>query len=841
MNSLSSERILPRGILEEMSDSYLDYSMSVIVQRALPDVRDGLKPVHRRILFGMNELNLGAGKSYKKCARVVGDVMGKYHPHGDSAIYDSLVRMAQDFAMRYMLIQGQGNFGSIDGDSAAAMRYTEARMQKITQELMTDIDKDTIDFVPNYDDSLQEPSVLPTRIPNLLANGSSGIAVGMATNIPPHNLGEIINGLIALIENPEIPIHDPDLEIDCLMRYIPGPDFPTGGIIYGLAGIRDAYTTGRGKVVIRARVVVETPKSKRDRIVVLEIPFQVDKSKLIERIAEKVNERKIEGIADIRDESDRDGMRLVIVLKRDAIAEVVLNNLYKHSQLQSTFGIILLALTDGIPKVFNLKEMLNHFIDFRLEVIERRTKFELRKAKEREHIFLGLKIAVDNLDEVIKIIRSSADTLTAKKALIERFDLSEIQAKEILDMRLSRLTGLERQKIIDELKVLKELIVELEDILAKREKRMAIVKDELQMMRDDYADVRRTDLISESADFTIEDMIAEEDMVISITRAGYIKRYPVSGYRSQKRGGKGKAGHNPKEEDVIRHLFVASTHNYLLFFTNNGQCYWLKVHEIPSLGRTARGKPIVNLIDIGPEEQIAAMVNVSKFDENKYVFFATKLGMIKKSPLSAFKHPRQRGIIAIKINEKDSLIEAGITDGNCKIVLGSSAGKAVHFRESEVRPMGRNAAGVKGINLGLGQILVGMVVLLREGTLLIATENGFGKKSDLHEYRLTRRGAQGVIAMRTTPKTGPMISIMEVVETDDIFIMTSSGIMIRQHVCDIRTIGRVTQGVRLIRLGAGDHISDIAPVVREESETEKPFDPEETDQKELFEPENSDG
>jgi len=837
MNSLKGERILQRAVSEEMRDSYLDYSMSVIVQRALPDVRDGLKPVHRRILYGMNELGLGAGKPFKKSARVVGDVMGKYHPHGDSAIYDALVRLAQPFAMRHPLIDGQGNFGSIDGDAAAAMRYTETRLQKLAEELMIDIDKNTVDFIPNYDDSLKEPSVLPARLPNLLTNGSSGIAVGMATNIPPHNLQEIIDGLVALIDNPDLPVFDPDPDKDDLMTYIPGPDFPTGGIIYGLNGVYEAYHTGRGRVVIRARAVVETPKGARERIVVIEIPYQVDKTRLIERIAEQINEKRIDGIADIRDESDRDGMRIVFELKRDAVPEVVLNNLYAHSQLQNTFGVNMIALVDGVPKMLNLKEMLRYFLEFRHEIVERRTRYELVKAKEREHIFEGLKIAVDNLEEVIAIIRASKDAPTARQALMDRFNLSEIQAREILDMRLARLTGLERQKIIDELRALKELIVELEGILASRDLRMAIVKDELEQIREDYSNERRSELVDETGDFTIEDMIAEEDMVISITRAGYIKRYPVSGYRRQKRGGKGRSGHHPKEEDIIRHLFVASTHNYLLFFTDRGQCYWLKVHMIPSLGRTARGKPIINLINIQPGERIAAMVNVSQFDEDRFIFFATKRGMVKKTSLSAFCHPNRSGIIAIKIAEDDTLMEAGITDGMCDIVLGSTAGKAVHFPEKQVRPMGRTAAGVRGITLSLDQRVVGMVVLRREGTLLVVTEKGYGKRSDIHEYRLTRRGAQGVIAMRTTDKTGPMIAIMEVVDSDDLFIMTSSGMMIRQHVGDIRTIGRVTQGVRLIRLGEGDVISDIAPVVREnDDEEDNSIQPDEEDQSELFQP-----
>ncbi len=929
---MPGENIKPRSIEDEMRDSYLDYSMSVIVQRALPDVRDGLKPVHRRILYGINELGLGAGKPFKKSARIVGDVMGKYHPHGDAAIYDALVRMVQPFSLRYPLVEGQGNFGSIDGDGAAAMRYTEARLQKMAEELLADIDKETVNFVPNYDESLQEPSVLPSRIPNLLVNGSSGIAVGMATNVPPHNLSEIIDALIELIDDPKYPLFNPrsfldpvgfitklreaydslstylfdklspetrnefemfeesghvsyslrkaiasdlnkllkgdcihtpelfahvqltdsirrqlvdkepdednvllnrllleesypeeivrnlnpELEPDDLMIHVHGPDFPTGGLIYGLTGVRDAFRTGRGRVVIRARAVVETPKSGRERIVVLEIPYQVDKSRLIERVAGMINEKKIIGIADIRDESDRDGMRLVFELKRDAVPEVVLNNLYAHSQLQTTFGVNMLALVDGVPQLLNLKQALHYYLEHRHDVITRRTNYDLARAREREHIYEGLKIAVDNLDEVIKIIRSSADTPTARNALMERFELSEIQAREILEMKLARLTGLERQKIVDELKMLKELIFELEQILASRKIRMEIVKDELLQVKELYGDERRTELVPDAGEFTIEDMIAVEDMVITVTRAGYIKRFPVSGYRRQRRGGTGMSGHLPKQEDIISHLFVASTHNYLLFFTDRGRCYWLKVHEIPSLGRAARGKPIINLIEIGQGEKIAAMVNVAKFDDKNFVFFATRKGIIKKTPLSAFSHPSRRGIIAINISDDDSLCGADLTDGSYDVILGSSGGKAVRFNERDVRHMGRTASGVIGIKMEPGQLLVGMVVMRREGTLLVATERGYGKRSSINEYRLTRRSAQGVIAMRTNERTGVMVAIMEVVDSDDLLIITSSGKVIRQQVSAIRTIGRVTQGVRLIRLHENDFISDIAKVVREE-------------------------
>ncbi|MBM3327944.1 MAG: DNA gyrase subunit A [Calditrichaeota bacterium] len=828
---MQGERIIPRPIEDEMRDSYLDYSMSVIVQRALPDVRDGLKPVHRRILYGMNELGLGPGRPYKKSARIVGDVMGKYHPHGDAAIYDALVRMVQTFSMRAPLIDGQGNFGSVDGDSPAAMRYTEARMERLADELLADIEKETVPFTGNYDDTLQEPVVLPAKFPNLLVNGSSGIAVGMATNIPPHNLGEIIDALEALIEDPSLPVvnpEEPERAIFNLRDFrkglVQGPDFPTGGIIYGIEGVRDYLTTGRGRVTVRAKATVETPKNARERIVVVEIPYQVDKTRLIEKTAELINDKKIEGIADIRDESDRDGMRIVYELKRDAVPEVVLNNLYAHTQLQTTFGVIMLALVGGVPKVIDIKRALEEYLKHRHEVVTKRTEYDLRKAKEREHIFEGLKIAVDNLDEVIEIIRSSKEPSEARSRLMTRFGLSEIQAKEILDMRLARLTGLERQAIIDELRQIKELIFDLEGILGSKERRMMIVKEELLDIKVRYADDRRTEIVPETGSFTIEDMIAEEDMVITVTKTGYIKRFPVSGYRRQRRGGKGLSGHTPREEDAIQHLFVASTHNYILFFTDRGQCHWLKVHEIPSLGRVARGKPIVNLIDIAPGEQIAALVNVAKFDSGHYLLFCTRSGTVKKTPLDAYSNPRRGGIRAISVDADDALTGVDLTDGKCDIVLGASNGKAVRFNESDARPMGRTAAGVIGMRLGPGDRIVGMVVARREGTLMVVSEKGYGKRSPLHEYRLTRRGASGVKAMNTTPITGPLIALMEVTDSDDLLIITSSGIVIRQPVSAIRSIGRVTRGVRLINLnredGALDTIADISKVVREDDEGE---------------------
>ena len=711
VSTIQGERITPVNIEEEMKDSYLDYSMSVIVSRALPDVRDGLKPVHRRILYGMQELGLGPTRPFKKSARIVGDVMGKYHPHGDSAIYDAVVRMVQDFSLRYPLVNGHGNFGSIDGDGAAAMRYTEARLTRAAEELLADIDKETVDFVPNYDESLQMPSVLPSKLPNLLVNGSSGIAVGMATNIPPHNMKEVVTACCQLIDNPAMTIEE-------LMEQVVAPDFPTGGIIYGIAGVRSAYRTGRGRVVIRARVNTETVKSGRERLVVSEIPFQVNKSRLIEKIVDLVNDKKLEGISDIRDESDRDGMRLVIELKRDAIADVVLNQLFKHTPLQSTFGVIMLALVDGIPRVLTLKQALEYFIEHRHEVVVRRTQYELRQAKARAHILEGLQIAIDNIDEVIEIIRAASSPDVARLELMEAFDLSEKQAQAILDMRLQRLTGLERQKLIDELKALKELIVELSTLLENRDMRMSLIKEELLEIVEKYGDNRRTDIVEDGEELSLEDMIAEEDMVITISRAGYIKRFPVSGFKRQLRGGRGSMGATTREEDAVQHLFVASTHHYLLFFTDRGRCYWLKVYRAPQMGRAAKGKAIINLIDIEQGEKIRAVVNVPEFREDQYIIMATRLGKVKKTKLSAYSNPRRNGIIAINILEEDELINAEITDGTNDVVMGTSFGKAVRFHESDVRPMGRGTAGVRGVRLPEGAKVVGMVVVRRGGPLM---------------------------------------------------------------------------------------------------------------------------
>ncbi len=802
------ERIKEIALVDEMRSSYLDYSMSVIVSRALPDVRDGLKPVHRRILFGMQELGLTPGKSYKKSARIVGDVMGKYHPHGDSAIYDSLVRMAQNFSLRYPLVDGQGNFGSIDGDGAAAMRYTEARMAKISKEVLDDIDKETVKFTPNYDDTLNEPTVLPSRLPNLLVNGVGGIAVGMATNIPPHNLNEIVNALIHLIDNPEA-------EVDELIRFVSAPDFPTGGIIYGISGVLEAYRTGHGKAIIRARAHIEETRSDHWRIVVTETPFQVNKTTLIEKIVLLVNSKKLEGISDVRDESDRDGTRLVIELKRDAYPQVVLNQLFKHTQLQTTFGINMLALDKGIPKVMNLRVLLQKFIEHRQDVVLRRTKFELRKASEREHVLEGLKIAIDNIDRIIAIIKKSKNPDTAREYLIKEFSLSEIQAKAILDMRLSKLTGLERKKLNDELKALLKLIAKLKHLVENHDARMNLIKMELHELQEEYGDKRRTEIVKHFEEFTVEDMIAEEDMVVTISHSGYIKRQPVSSYRRQARGGRGRTGATTKEEDFIEHLFIASTHEYVLFFTDKGHLHWLKVYDIPQMGRASRGKALINLLEI-KNENLAALVNVKEFAENQYLLLCTKGGTVKKTPLAAYSNPRRGGIIAINVREGDELLSAAITDGNCEVILGTSGGKAVRFRETDVRPMGRNAAGVRGVRLPDKQHLVGMVVIRRDGTLLVATRNGFGKRSKIGDYRLTRRGASGVITLKTSEKIGEMIAIMEVVDSDDLMIITQKGMMIRLPIKDVRVIGRATQGVRLINLREGDNISSVAHVISDD-------------------------
>jgi DNA gyrase subunit A len=807
-----NDKIVPVDIEDEMRGSYIDYSMSVIVARALPDVRDGLKPVHRRVLFGMQDLGLASNRPYKKSARIVGEVLGKYHPHGDSAVYDTMVRMAQDFSMRYPLVDGQGNFGSIDGDSPAAMRYTEARLSRVAEEMLRDLDKNTVDFVPNFDDTLKEPSVLPAMLPNLLINGSSGIAVGMATNIPPHNLTEVIDGCVALI-------NDPAIGNDKLMKYIKAPDFPTGGIIYGYDGVKEAYTTGRGRIIVRAKASIETAKNDRQSIIVTEIPYQVNKANMIERIADLINEKKLEDISDIRDESDRDGLRIVIELKRDANAQVILNNLYKHTQMETTFGVILLALVDGRPQVLTLKPILEKFVAHRNDVIVRRTKFELDEAEKRAHILEGYIIALDNIDAIIKLIKASKDTETAKTGLMKKFKLSEIQAKAILDMRLQRLTGLERKKIEDEYRDVIKLIQRLRAILGSKQLQLEIIKEELQEIKKKFGDERRTEIIYKAEEFSIEDMIAEEQVVITISHTGFIKRFPVSGYRRQSRGGRGSTGATTKEDDFIEHMFVASTHDYILLFSDRGQCYWLKVFEIPEGGRASRGKAIVNLIAKNQNELIASYVSVKNFEDPLFVLMVTEQGLIKKVQLSEFSNPRRSGIAAIGLSKGDRLIDVRITDGSQDIVIGTREGMAIRFHEQEVRSMGRSAAGVRAVNLDKSDRVIGAVALRRTGTtILIATELGYGKRSETEEYRVSHRGGKGIITVKTTDKTGNMVAIKEVVEKDDVVVVTSGGIVIRQHASEIRVAGRNTQGVRLIKLDEGDKISDVAVVVPEDEE-----------------------
>ncbi len=800
------DRIEPRLLEDEMRESFIDYSMSVIVQRALPDVRDGLKPVHRRILYSMQELGLSSTRPYKKCATVVGDVLGKYHPHGDSAIYDSLVRMAQDFSLRYPLIDGQGNFGSIDGDSAAAYRYTESRLAAISNEMLVDIDKETVDYAPNFDDRLKEPTVLPSRLPSLLVNGSSGIAVGMATNIPPHNLREVVAACTTLIDNPEASLEE-------LLEHVKGPDFPTGGYIHGIDQVREAYEGGRGRVVMRAAAEIEERETGRDRIIVTEIPFMVNKSRLIEQIAQLVRDRRVDDIADLRDESDRDGIRVVIELKRDTIPEIVLNQLYKHTQMQSTFGVIMLALAGGVPKVMGLQEMLQRFLDHRHEVVVRRSEFDLRNAQEREHILEGLKIAVDNIDEVIKIIRGAQDSEQAGQELRERFDLSERQSDAILNMRLSRLTGLEIEKLEEELTEIRAQIAQLNKILESRELRMSVIKEELEHLAAKYGDDRRTRIVDRAVDFSIEDLIADEDMVITVSRAGYVKRIAPDTYRSQRRGGRGIAGMGTREEDWVQHLYFASTHDYLMVFTTAGRVYWLKVHRVPESKRTSRGKPIVNLLDMKSDEAVASIVPVSEFSEDRYLLFATRNGVVKKTSLAAYSNVRSTGINAINIIEGDRLIDAKLTDGSNDVILATKKGMAIHFQESDVREMGRVSQGVRGINLAKDDELVGLVVVRRDGTLLTVADRGMGKRSMITDYRLQRRGGKGLINLRVNAKTGDVIGVKEVVDEDEIMLVTRKGVINRQRIKDIRVIGRATQGVRLVTLDKGDAVVDIARVV----------------------------
>ncbi len=811
---IQRDKIIPVFIEEEMKDSYIDYSMSVIVSRALPDVRDGLKPVHRRVLFGMHELNLRPNSAYKKSARIVGEVLGKYHPHGDLAVYDTIVRMAQDFSLRYPLVDGQGNFGSVDGDSPAAMRYTEVRLTHIAEEVLRDLDKETVDWKPNFDDTLKEPAVMPTVLPNLLINGSSGIAVGMATNIPPHNLTEVIDGLIALIKDPEI-------KIEKLMKIIKGPDFPTAGIIYGVEGIDEAYRSGRGRIVVRARAKIEEVRGGRQNIIITELPYQVNKATLHEKIETLSQEKKIEGIRVARDESDRDGMRLVVELKTDVNPEIVLNNLYKHTQMQETFGVIMLALVDGQPKVLNLKQILQYFIDFRHEVVVRRLKFDLNKAEKRAHILEGLRICINNIDEIVAIIKKAKDPQTAKDALMKRFKLSEIQAQAILDMRLQRLTGLERDKIEAEYKEVMAEIKRLKELLASKPKRMELISNELLELKEKFGDERRTEIVAKTGSFSVEDMIAEEDMVITISHSGFIKRFPVSGYRRQTRGGRGATGATTKEDDFLEHLFIASTHDYVLFFSDKGRCYWLKVYDIPQAGKGSKGRAIVNMLSLEQNEKVAAYVSVKEFDEKHFVAFATKKGVVKKTALSEFSNPRKGGINAIAIDGGDALIEAKITDGTADIMLGTRFGQAIRFHESEVREMGRTAGGVKGIEIEKGDELVGMVMLKRDASILVVSENGYGKRSELRDYKVQHRGGSGLITMKANDKTGKMVSIMEVVDDDDLMIITSKGVVIRQNVRDIKIISRNTSGVRLIKLDQGDKIADVARVISENGDEQE--------------------
>lgn len=815
---MASEKIIPITIEDEMQSSYIDYSMSVIVSRALPDVRDGLKPVHRRVLYGMSDLGMLHNRNYKKSARIVGEVLGKYHPHGDSAVYDSIVRMVQDFSLRYPLVDGQGNFGSVDGDSAAAMRYTEVRMQRIAEELLTDINKDTVDFQTNFDDTLTEPTVLPSMLPNLLLNGASGIAVGMATNMPPHNIKEVIDGTVAVIENPDIATSD-------LMKHITAPDFPTGGIIYGYEGVKEAYETGRGKITMRARANVEELRNSREQIVVTEIPYQVNKATLIEKIAGLVQNEKITEISEIRDESDRDGMRIVIILKRSANAGIVLNQLYKYTQMQQTFGVINLALVKGRPKIMALKELIKHFIEHRIEVIIRRTIYDLDQAEARAHILEGLKIALDNLDEVIKTIRASKNPQEANEQLRKKFALTDIQAKAILDMRLQKLTGLERDKIDQEYRNIVERIAEYREILSDRDKQNEIIKQELLDLKDRYGDERRTQIVYSADDFSIEDMIADEDVVVTISNKGFIKRMPVSGYRRQRRGGKGMKGTTTKDDEYVEHLFVATNHNYILFFTEKGNCYWLKVYEIPEGSRLSRGRAIVNLIDIPKDDRVKTFVPVKTLDEEEYIqkhsiIMSTKQGQVKKTSLEAYSRPRRDGIIAINIKEGDSLLGAALTDGESNIILANKKGRAIRFHESGAREMGRNTSGVRGMTLGKDDELVDMVVIknTHEATVLAISENGYGKRSLVDDYREQSRGGKGVITLKITPKTGNLIALKEVSDNDDLMIITERGKVIRMQCKGIRTMGRNTQGVRIMRLDDDGKIGAVTRVVNEDED-----------------------
>ncbi|MBN2213971.1 MAG: DNA gyrase subunit A [Bacteroidales bacterium] len=813
------ERIIKINIEEEMKSAYIDYSMSVIVSRALPDVRDGLKPVHRRVLYGMSDLGVISNRPYKKSARIVGEVLGKYHPHGDTSVYDAMVRMAQRWSLRYPLIDGQGNFGSVDGDSPAAMRYTEARLMKIAEETLADIDKNTVDFQLNFDDTLEEPTVLPSRIPILLLNGASGIAVGMATNIPPHNLSEVCDAIVAYINNNEITIEE-------LMLHIKAPDFPTGGIIYGYQGVREAYETGRGRIVIRAKADIEITPSGRERIVVTEIPYLVNKAEMIRKTAELINEKKIDGISYINDESDRNGMRIVIILKKEAQASVVLNKLFKYTQLQSTFNVNSITLVKGRPRLLNLKQMIRYFVDHRHEVVIRRTNYDLEQSEKKAHILEGLLIALDHLDEVISLIRASADPETAKDGLMKNFDLSEIQAKAILEMRLQRLTGLERDKVRQEYEEIQKLIEHLKLILENQDMRMDIIKEELQELKDKYGDPRRTEILPNVEEFNPEDFYSDDDMIITISHLGYIKRTPLTDFRTQTRGGIGSRGSEARDEDFLAHMFHATMHNTLLLFTEKGKCFWLKVYDIPEGTKTSKGRAIQNLINIGQGDKVKAYINVKTLDDqayldSNYIIMCTRKGIIKKTSLEAYSRPRQNGINAILIREDDSLLQASLTDGNNEILVGVRSGKAIRFHESKVRPMGRNASGVKGITLGSADDkVIGMVCVkdIEKTTVLVVAEKGYGKRTMVEDYRITNRGGKGVKTINITEKTGRLIAIEDVTDDDDLMIINKSGIAIRLSVSELRVMGRATQGVRLINLRPGDSIASVARVVSRKME-----------------------
>ena len=808
---LDRDNTINKELLKELEESYLNYSMSVIMSRALPDARDGLKPVHRRILYAMHELGCFWNRSYKKSARVVGDVLGKYHPHGDSSIYDALVRMAQDFSMRHELVQGQGNFGSIDGDRAAAMRYTESRMSKIGGELLRDLEKETITWTTNFDETLKEPAVLPAVYPNLLINGSEGIAVGMATKIPPHNLSEIINALVELIDNP-------NAEIEDLMKHVKGPDFPTSGKVLGLEGIKDAYSTGRGKVKMQGRAYTEIPDRGRSKIIITELPYQVNKANLVEKVAELSRDKKIEGIAEIRDESDKDGMRVVIEVKKDAVPEVVLNQLYKQTQFEDTFGIILLALVDGAPQVMSLKQLLNEFLIFRQDIVIKRTEFDLRKAEDRAHILEGLKIALSAIDKIIETIKKSPDPKTAKEKLIKNFKLSDKQSQAILDMRLQKLTGLETEKIIAEYKETIQFISELKGILESEAKRMEIIKEELIEIKEKYGEKRRTEVIEKWSAKGMEDMIADEEVVLTVTHNGYIKRTNINTYRSQRRGGRGVQGAGSREEDFVEHLFTATNHSYILFFTDRGKCHWVKVYDIPEGGRAAKGRAVVNLIECEPNEKVNAFIAVKDFSEDRYVVMATEKGKVKKTKLSAYSHPRKKGIYAVEIREGDKLIEARVSTGDNDILLGTRNGKSIRFSEQQIRPSGRKTMGVKGITLSSeDDKVVGMLLIKREGTtVLVATEKGFGKRTEISQYRPQKRGGKGVLTMKTTDKIGKMVTIKEAIDSDDLMIITTRGVLIRQPVSKIRAIGRATQGVKLINLDKGSKVASITRIISDD-------------------------